>query len=73
MQIKLLPQVLLLISTIPLFAQGERATVTGTVSDSSGAIVPGANVAIRNIGTNVTARTATKLRRPLFHPGAAPG
>jgi len=73
MQRKLIPQILLLISTIPLFAQGERATVTGTVSDSSGAMVPGANVAIRNTATNVTARTSTNSAGLYFIPALPPG
>jgi Carboxypeptidase regulatory-like domain/TonB-dependent Receptor Plug Domain len=40
--------------SIDTFAQGIRATVTGRVVDSSGAIVPKAKVTITNIGTNET-------------------
>ena len=40
-----------------LFGQGERATVTGAVNDPTGRIVVGADVAIRNIGTNIFTRT----------------
>src|SRR5262245_30243952 len=36
------------------FAQGIRATVTGRVIDSSGAVVPKAKVTITNTGTNET-------------------
>lgn len=45
--------------TAAALAQGERATVTGTVTDPSGAIAIGAAVSIRNIGTNVVTRTKT--------------
>jgi outer membrane receptor protein involved in Fe transport len=40
--------------SINTFAQGIRATVTGRVIDSSGAVVPKARVTITNTGTNET-------------------
>src|SRR5262249_54774895 len=40
--------------SIDTFAQGIRATVTGRVVDSSGAVVPKAKVTITNTGTNET-------------------
>jgi len=40
-------------SVIPLLAQSDRATLTGTVSDTSGAVVPGATVTATNIQTKV--------------------
>ena len=43
---------LLLITTTALFAQSERATISGTVTDASGAAVPGARVTITNAATN---------------------
>ena len=44
--------------TIPaVFAQGERGTITGTVTDSSGAIVPQANVTLRSVSTNISSRS----------------
>lgn len=45
--------------TTELMAQGERATVTGSASDTSGAIVIGAPVRIRNVTTNVVTKTTT--------------
>jgi len=41
-----------------LLAQGITGTITGIVTDSSGAIVSGAAVTVRNLGTNAT-RTVT--------------
>jgi len=55
------------------FAQGERATVTGTVSDSTGAIIPSAAVAIRNTETNVTTRTTTNSAGLFYAPALPPG
>lgn len=37
-------------------AQSTFATLTGVVRDSSGAVVPGAQVSIRNVGQNVTVK-----------------
>ena len=56
-----------------LFAQVEQATVTGTVTDQSGAVVPGAKVVVENTATGVAARTETNsegnYRVPYLHPG----
>src|SRR5262245_26357575 len=41
------------------FAQVDRATVAGTVKDSSGAVVPGATVTVTNVATNVAATQQT--------------
>jgi hypothetical protein len=41
------------------FAQTDRAIVTGTVTDSSGAAIPGAKVTARHLATNVGASTET--------------
>ena len=39
----------------PAHAQFDAATVLGTVRDSSGAVVPGATVTLRNVSTGITA------------------
>ncbi|HWC00564.1 MAG TPA: carboxypeptidase-like regulatory domain-containing protein, partial [Bryobacteraceae bacterium] len=41
------------------FAQSERGTITGTVQDASGAVVPGARVTILNTDTNFSSQTVT--------------
>src|SRR5438128_1879173 len=43
----------MLLATV-LFAQSERGTITGTVQDASGAVVPGAKVTLLNTQTGVT-------------------
>lgn len=41
------------------FAQSERGTITGTVSDSSGAVIPGAKVIVTNTNTGVAITVAS--------------
>lgn len=50
---------LLLLIPRPLRAQGVLGTVTGLVTDASGAIVPGATVMLTEINTNVTTKATT--------------
>lgn len=40
-------------------AQVTTGTISGTVSDSTGAVIPGANVAIRNIDTGISRTVST--------------
>ena len=44
---------------LPLFATGPTGTITGTVTDPSGASVPKAAITVRNLGTNATRETRT--------------
>ena len=57
----------------PLSAQVVGATVSGTVVDSSGAKVPGADVTITNVGTQIAAHTATKSDGIFVVPNLTPG
>src|SRR5262249_31588237 len=41
------------------FAQSDRGTITGTVSDSSGAVVPGVTVEAKNVATGITYQAGT--------------
>ena len=40
----------------PAFGQLDTGTITGTVSDQSGAAIPGASVAIKNLETSIIRR-----------------
>ncbi len=65
---------LLLCVSASLHAQGTAATVSGVVTDSSGAQLPGATVTFTNIGTNLvstaTANSAGVYRISGLLPGA---
>src|SRR6267378_4079972 len=55
------------------FAQGEQATITGIVTDESGAVIPNARVSVTNIETRVTREAQTndegQYRVPYLSPG----
>jgi Carboxypeptidase regulatory-like domain/TonB-dependent Receptor Plug Domain len=51
--------VALLLMAAPGFAQFDAATVLGSVHDSSGGVVPGATVTLKNIATGITATTVS--------------
>jgi hypothetical protein len=42
-----------------VFAQFDTSTVLGTVKDSSGAVIPGATVTLKNVATGITASAVT--------------
>lgn len=50
---------LVLILELSAFAQSETATLLGTVQDPTGAVVTGATVTLKNIGTESTTTTTT--------------
>jgi hypothetical protein len=50
---------LCLICAVAAFAQGDRGTITGTVSDPTGAVVPNANIQITNADTSAVYKVAT--------------
>src|SRR5262245_9886015 len=50
----LLLAICLFIFALTAFAQTDRGTITGTVSDASGAVIPGATVEAKNLGTGIT-------------------
>src|SRR5262245_16527500 len=45
-----------------LAAQATTATISGTVTDSSGAAVPGATVTVKNTGTDISQTTVSDER-----------
>lgn len=48
---------MLIVFLLPCEAQEFRATVSGQVTDASGAVMPGATIAARNVATNATYKT----------------
>src|SRR5919108_6562946 len=56
-------------------AQGGGATtsLSGTVTDSSGAIIPGASVAVKNVATGTTFETVTNENGYFSVPALNPG
>lgn len=63
---------LLCCSTPRIFAQA-NAGITGTVTDSSGAVIPGAKVTITNEGTSVASHTVTSSAGTYAVTGLTPG
>jgi hypothetical protein len=64
----------LLVIAGKLFAQaGATGTILGTVTDSSGAIIPGAKVRVTSIATNVSADTVTSSAGDFNVPSLSPG
>jgi hypothetical protein len=56
-----------------LFAQGERATITGTVTDSTQAVVPGARIVVRNVNTNISNQVESNSAGVFVVPALPPG
>src|SRR6266478_2093050 len=50
---------LLLFATVSAFGQSETGSISGTVTDSSGAVVSGAQVTLTSVGTSATRATTT--------------
>src|ERR1700735_3317960 len=50
---------LFLICSVAAFAQGDRGTITGTVTDPTGAVVPNANIQITNTDTSAEYKVGT--------------
>src|SRR5215813_8178986 len=61
----LLSALMLVATSAPAFAQTSRGTVSGIVSDSQGAVIPGATITLTNIETGVS-RTTTSNDEGLY-------
>src|ERR1700676_4837442 len=65
--------VFVIVTSVRVYAQVSGATLTGTVSDSSGAVIPNAQISIKNEGTgevrSVTADSAGFYSAPNLLPG----
>ena len=65
---------MLLLMTERLFAQGGAAgTILGTVTDSSGAIIPNVRVTVTNTATNISFRTLTSSAGDYYASSLNPG
>lgn len=65
--------VLPLMGPSPLRAQSGSSSIQGTVADSSGAVVPGADVTLTNTSTNVVLKANTDGAGSYSFPTATPG
>jgi hypothetical protein len=63
----------LAVSPFPLFAQVTGATLSGTVRDASGAVLPGVQVIITNSSTGVTRKSLTQGDGFYSAPDLSPG
>jgi hypothetical protein len=59
--------------TLCAWPQASTATVSGTVRDQSGAVIPGASVTLNNTNTNVASKTLTNGAGFYIFPGTFPG
>jgi hypothetical protein len=58
---------------VPLYAQVAGARIAGTVTDSTGAVIAGAQVTIKNTATNLTRELATNKSGFYSAPNLSPG
>ena len=63
---------LVLLAAVPLWSQTNKGSISGTVFDQSGAVLPGATVTIINIGTGhkivIEPPTGERLPAPNLDP-----
>src|SRR2546427_3010631 len=65
--------ILLFLLFLALWGQTERGNITGAVTDSSGAAVPGVTIAITNTATNQGATVTTTSAGDYNAPNLPPG
>src|SRR5512140_1867542 len=68
-----LVSLLLVLLATAAWPQATTGSVSGTVRDQSGAVIPNADVTITNIETNVTAHSRTTEAGVYFYPGVMAG
>src|ERR1700674_879924 len=62
-----------LIVSVPLHAQASGATISGTLTDASGAVIAGAEISVRNTGTGITRNTTADSAGFYTVPNLNPG
>src|SRR6476661_11112466 len=65
--------ILLLVAAVAVFAQSDRGTITGTISDPAGAVVANAPVEARNTQTGVVTTVASSATGNYTIPSLAAG
>ncbi len=63
----------LFLAPVPLFSQTVGGTISGTMTDPSGAVIPGGNVSIKNVATGVTRTGVTNASGLYSVPNLEPG
>jgi hypothetical protein len=69
----LLGLVMAFLPSVTLFAQVTGATLSGTITDASGAVLPGAQVVIENLSTEITRKSLTQEDGVYSAPNLPPG
>ena len=69
----LIAPIVLLIAALPLMGQTVSGTITGTVADPSGAVVPGVTVKVKNVDTNQMRATTSNSAGIFSIPALPPG
>ena len=64
---------ILILTMLPILGQEFRATVSGSITDGQGAVVPGAVVEVRNLDTNVGVNTVSNEGGSYVAPFVQPG
>ena len=49
----------MLVGSIPTWAQTDRGTITGTVTDATGAVVAGVSITVTNTNTGIVSKTTS--------------
>jgi len=63
-----------MVAASPAFAQGgSTSTIAGTVTDTSGAVVPGADIVVKNVATNVAYNAVSGSDGAFTIPALPPG
>jgi hypothetical protein len=65
--------IVMLLATVSVWAQGSTSSITGTVKDASGAVVPGAKIEVKNEATGSAYSGATTGAGTYAFPSLTPG